>query len=263
MTTALALDRVTVSHGQIVAVRDLSLNVPTGSLLAIVGPNGAGKSSLVEAVAGRADYAGIISAFGDELQGTAAQRTRRGVGLVPQDRELFYGLTVNENLVVGCAGLDRRTTKAAIDSSYETFPVLAKLRDRRAGFLSGGERQILAIARVFARHPRLVLLDEPSLGLSPSMRLEITDRVLQLCRERDVTAVVTEQFLEMVLGKADRLLVLVKGAVVWDGRGTNEDWDEISRLYLASGDEPSTTEPPAYGAIVTTSDEQRTRGSNR
>lgn len=238
--TDLHLRDLTVTFGTITATHAVDLTVPSGSLLAVVGPNGAGKSSLVEAVAGRARYRGDVALDGESINGLSTMaRTRAGVGVVPQGRELFHELTVHENLVVGCAGLGRAPTRAALDMSYATFPVLTKLRDRRAGYLSGGERQILAIARVLCRQPRVVLLDEPSVGLSPSMREQIVDNVMRTCRETRVTAIITEQFVEMVLGKVDSLVVLVNGLVEWSGAGAESDWSIIKQRYLGAGAAPA------------------------
>ncbi|WP_165963997.1 ATP-binding cassette domain-containing protein [Actinomadura sp. KC216] len=234
--TELRLRSLTVTYGSVIATHAVDLTVPSGSLLAVVGPNGAGKSSLVEAVAGRARYRGDIALDGRSIDrlGTAA-RTRSGVGVVPQERELFHELNVHENLVVGCAGLGRAATRGALERSYEAFPILAKLRDRRAGHLSGGERQVLAIARVLCRRPRVMLLDEPSVGLSPSMREQIVGNLVRTCREMRVTAVITEQFVEMVLGNVDALVVLVNGRVEWRGAGARSDWPVIKQRYLGTG----------------------------
>ncbi|MGI5421957.1 ATP-binding cassette domain-containing protein [Actinomadura luteofluorescens] len=234
--TDLRLEDLTVTHGSVTATHAVDLTAPSGSLIAVVGPNGAGKSSIVEAVAGRARYRGDITVDGRSVNrlGTAA-RTRAGIGVVPQERELFHGLSVHDNLVVGCAGLGRSATRDALESSYAAFPILTKLRGRRAGDLSGGERQILAIARVLCRRPRVVLLDEPSVGLSPSMREDIVGNIVRTCRESRVTAVITEQFVEMVLGKVDTLVVLVNGRVEWSGPGAESDWPVIKRHYLGSG----------------------------
>ena len=246
--TELRLRDLTVTYGTVTATHAVDLTVPSGSLLAVVGPNGAGKSSLVEAVAGRARYRGDIALDGRSVNrlGTTA-RTRAGIGLVPQERELFHELSVHENLVVGCAGLGRAATRDALERSHTAFPTLAKLRDRRAGHLSGGERQILAIARVLCRRPRVVLLDEPSVGLSPSMREQIVDDLVRTCREMRVTAIVTEQFVEMVLGRVDGLVVLVNGRVEWRGAGARSDWPVVKEHYLGSGTAPADAVAAAEG----------------
>lgn len=246
--TDLRLRGLTVTYGTVTATHAVDLTVPSGSLLAVVGPNGAGKSSLVEAVAGRAGYRGDVLLDGRSISRlSTVARTRAGIGVVPQERELFHELTVHENLVVGCAGLGRAATRDALEESYAAHPMLTKLRDRRAGHLSGGERQILAIARVLCRRPRVVLLDEPSVGLSPSMREQIVGDLVLTCRERGVTAIITEQFVEMVLGKVDSLVVLVNGRVEWSGAGAESDWPVIKQRYLGSGtasaDTSGATEP--------------------
>jgi ABC-type branched-subunit amino acid transport system ATPase component len=237
--TELRLHQLTVTYGTITATHGVNLTVPSGSMLAVVGPNGAGKSSLIEAVAGRAKYRGDIELDGSSINSlSTVARTRAGIGVVPQERELFDELSVHENLVVGCAGLGRARTTAALEMGYETFPMLGKLRDRRAGYLSGGERQILAIARVLCRQPRVVLLDEPSVGLSPSMREEIVGNLVRTCRETQVTAMLTEQFVEMVLGKVDSLVVLVNGRVEWSGAGAETDLPAIKERYLGTSATP-------------------------
>jgi len=212
-----------VKYGRITALRGVDLAVGKGEVVAIVGPNGAGKSSLMNAIAGvvRAS-SGVIRFDGEDILGQPLERTvRRGIALVPEGRHVFAGLTVLENLKLGATTEPSRAMiEAGIDEFFGLFPVLAERRHQAAGKLSGGEQQMLVIARALMSRPRLLMLDEPSLGLAPL----ITDRIYETVaaiRARGVTVLLIEQNAPRALRAADRTYVLNGGLVRLAGQSAN------------------------------------------
>lgn len=206
---------LSVRYGRITALDGVSLTVDPGEVVAIVGPNGAGKSTLLSAVAGIVrPVSGGIAFRGAPVTGQPLERTvRRGIALVPEGRHVFSGLTVLENLRIGAVTRkDRAAVAAEIDRFMQIFPILGTRRNEPAGRLSGGEQQMLVIARALMSDPALLMLDEPSLGLAP----KITDRVYDLVAEargRGLTVLVVEQNAERALRAADRTYVLNAGRV--------------------------------------------------
>lgn len=217
--TLLKVEGLKVRYGQITALAGVDIEVAQGEVVALVGPNGAGKSSLLNAIAGvvRA-HAGQVTFAGDSILGQPLERTvRRGIAMVPEGRHVLAGLSVVENLRLGATiATDRKAIEADIESFYALFPILAERRHQAAGKLSGGEQQMLVIARALMSRPKLLMLDEPSLGLAP----KITDRVYEIVddiRARGVTVLVVEQNAPRALKAADRTYVLNGGAVRLDG----------------------------------------------
>jgi len=202
-----------VRYGAVTAVRDIDLQIDEGEIVSIVGPNGAGKSSLISAIAGIVTpTAGTMTFGGKSLGGIALEDVvAHGIALVPEGRHIFASLTVSENLLLGAT--TRRDTDAVpadIDRLFVMFPILAERRRQPAGLLSGGEQQQLAIARALLSGPRLIMLDEPSLGLAPT----VVDRVYELLRtirEQGVTILLVEQNAERVFGVASRVYVMSGG----------------------------------------------------
>ena len=190
----------------------VSAEVGRGEVVTVIGPNGAGKSTLVKAIAGLvAVSAGSIRLAGDEIANTPAHRLpARGVGYVPQTGNVFGALTVHENLRVGAAPLPRRAAARRFDAAYAAFPVLGERRDRKAHVLSGGQRQMLALARALVPEPALILLDEPTAGLAPRAAAEALDLVRGLAA-RGVAVLMVEQNARAALGVSDRGYVLVEG----------------------------------------------------
>jgi branched-chain amino acid transport system ATP-binding protein len=219
MSSLLEIEGLAVSYGRISALLDVSIHVDPGEIVAIVGPNGAGKSTLLSSIAGLVKPAsGSIRLRGESIVGQALERTvRRGIALVPEGRHVFAGLTVLENLMLGATiRRDRAAVDAEIAQFMTLFPILAERQNEPAGQLSGGEQQMLVIARGKLSDPVLLMLDEPSLGLAPM----ITDQVYELVetvRQRGVAVLVVEQSADRALRSADRTYVLNSGSVRLSG----------------------------------------------
>jgi branched-chain amino acid transport system ATP-binding protein len=213
-TPLLELHEVVAGYGPVTVLNGLSLQVAPQEKLALIGRNGVGKTTTLAAVMGLARLSrGRIVFDGEDLAGLAPhQRAARGLGLVPQTRDIFPSLSVEENLI---AGLKRRPRRA-LDEAYALFPRLAERRRNGGSQLSGGEQQMLSVARALLGQPRLLLLDEPLEGLAPLIRLELLNAFTLLSRERGITVVIVEQQVGEALAYADRALVLSRGAVVHD-----------------------------------------------
>jgi branched-chain amino acid transport system ATP-binding protein len=202
-----------VRYGAVTALRGVDLRVNEGEIVSIVGPNGAGKTSLISAVAGIvAPAAGSIVFAGKSLVGIALEDVvARGLALVPEGRHIFGSLTVMENLMLGATvRTDADNVRADIDRSLATFPILGERRRQPAGQLSGGEQQQLAIARALLSRPRLLMLDEPSLGLAPTV-VDQVYTLLKSVRDRGVTILLIEQNAERIFGLSDQVHVMSGG----------------------------------------------------
>ena len=226
-------------YGAVAALRDVSLEVRAGELVALIGANGAGKSTLLRTIAGLvAPAAGRVALDGRDVTGQAPEAMiRAGVALVPERRRVFAPLTVLDNLELGGYALPRgrdfrSRLEAGVEEAYRLFPVLRGRRDQLAGTLSGGEQQMLAIGRALMTRPRLLLCDEPSLGLAPLVVAEIM-RLLSSLREAGTTILLVEQNARMALRSADRAYVLEVGRVVLSGPAADllED-DQLKAAYL-------------------------------
>lgn len=213
----LRVEDVSVSYGRVRAVKGCSLSVAEGSVVAVLGANGAGKSSLLNAIIGVVPSIGSISFQGKTLRGTPTeQRVAEGMSLVPERRELFGSMTVEDNLRLGAFRLDRRAATRAIDEIGELFPPLAHRRSQLAMTLSGGERQMLAMGRALVAQPRLLMLDEPSLGLAPLIIKDVFDVVARL-KARGTSMLLVEQNARAALAVADYAYVFELGAVTHEG----------------------------------------------
>lgn len=209
-----------VRYGRVHAVRGVSLSLGAGQVVAVVGANGAGKSSMLRTILGIEKAAGgSVRYDGADITGwSASTRVKRGLVLVPEGRRIVTTLTVHENLLMGA--FNRRIDKAVnaeIDDIYARFPNLAARRDRLASVLSGGEQQMLAIGRALLAAPRVMMLDEPSLGLSPILSLEVFAQVASLSRDRNISVLLVEQNTQRALELADHAYVMELGRVVSEG----------------------------------------------
>lgn len=214
--TLLSVERLSVRYGPIIAVRDLTLHVDAGEIVCLVGPNGAGKSSTTLAIAGALrPAAGRIELDGKDIAGQAAERLAAvGISLVPEGRRIFGRMTVQDNLIAACLPGRRPADDPGI---FDLFPILRSRMGQLAGLLSGGEQQQLAIARAMLRKPRLMIVDEPSLGLSPRFVGIVFDALRHL-RDQGVSLLIVEQSARRALGLADRIYLMRSGTVMMTGR---------------------------------------------
>jgi branched-chain amino acid transport system ATP-binding protein len=232
----LTIDNLSVAYGGLAALSGVSLAAEKGQFVAIVGPNGAGKTTLFKTISGTVrPTSGRITYDGRDLLGVPPwQRAHLGIAHVPEGRKVFAALTVLENLEMGAYPQNGRSQwMHNIERIFALFPVLAERRDQLAGTLSGGEQQMLAIGRGIASSPRLLLLDEPSMGLAPAMADLIFDRIAALNREDRITLLLVEQRVAEALESCDYGYVLETGRVVLEGRHEALIADDrIRRAYL-------------------------------
>ena len=232
----LRIEALEVAYGGLQALSGVSLSVDSGKFVAIVGPNGAGKTTLFKAVSGTvASAAGRIEFDGKDLLAVPpAQRAHLGIAHVPEGRQVFKTLSVLENLEMGALPERGRAEWARnLEQVFALFPVLAERRDQPAGTLSGGEQQMLAIGRGLASSPRLLLLDEPSMGLSPMLADLIFSRIEEIHRQSGVTVLLVEQRVAEALDACDYGYVLESGRLVLEGTHDALLVDErVKRAYL-------------------------------
>jgi branched-chain amino acid transport system ATP-binding protein len=233
MTMALEIEGLTTDYGPVRAVDDVTLTVHGGSITAVLGANGAGKTSLLRTISGLVPAsAGHVRLDGEEILGVAVENVvRRGLAHVPEGRGVIAELSTEENLRLG--GLWRGADAAALDEAYELFPPLRQRHAQSAASLSGGERQMLSIARALMAGPRVLLLDEPSLGLAPIVTAQIMQLIRTLAAERGLAVLLVEQNARSALSIADRGIVLNLGRVVADDTAAALAADEgLRQAYL-------------------------------
>ena len=233
--TLLAAESLTAGYGRMDILHDVSLTVNVNEIVSIIGPNGAGKSTAFKTIVGfLRPRAGRVLVNGEEISGLRPDLVlRRGLAYVPQGRIVFPQMTVLENLEMG-AYIERDPARiaAALEQVYALFPILAERRKQNAGTMSGGEQQMVAIARALMTTPRLILLDEPSLGLSPKFVTLIFEKLIAL-RQAGYTLMLVEQNATRALAVADRAYVLELGRNRFEGPGPRLLADpEVKRLYL-------------------------------
>jgi branched-chain amino acid transport system ATP-binding protein len=219
----LAVADLQVSYGNVAALRGVSLEVGQGEVVAVIGPNGAGKSTLLLSIAGVVRPGrGMVRFAGTPATGLTPERlVAMGISLVPEGRRIFGSMTVAENIRIGAtARADRGGVEADVERVLAMFPILRERFGQKAGKLSGGEQQMLAIARALMARPKLLLIDEPSLGLAPLVVAKVYDAVRAMQRD-GVTILVVEQNVHRALAAADRTYVLSSGAVTMAGRSSD------------------------------------------
>jgi len=235
ISTLLRAEAMTAGYGKMPILHDVTFIVTPGELVAVIGPNGAGKSTAFKVIVGfLKPTEGRVLFDGDDITTLRPDQVlRRGLAYVPQGRIVFPQMTVLENLEMGAyIEPDSRKIRAALDRVYALFPILGERRSQKAGTMSGGEQQMVAIGRALMTHPKLVLLDEPSLGLSPKYVALIFEKLVEMKRS-GYTLMVVEQNAAKALSVADRGYVLELGRNRFDGSGATLLADpEVKRLYL-------------------------------
>jgi branched-chain amino acid transport system ATP-binding protein len=231
--TLLELDDVEARYGPVQALRGVSLTVGDGEIVAVLGANGAGKTTTLRAISGTVDRSGAIEIDGKQLRGGPEAAARAGIAHVPEGRGTFVDLSVDENLRLGAYVRRTRKVKEDIKRMSEYFPWIGERGGQRAGTLSGGEQQMLALARALMCRPRLLLLDEPSLGLAPMIVREFFRTVRRLNEEEGLTVLVVEQDARIALASSSRAYVLEVGRVALTGDSHELQGDEsVRRSYL-------------------------------
>jgi branched-chain amino acid transport system ATP-binding protein len=238
--TLLSAANLETYYGPIVAIRGVSFSVARGSIVTILGANGAGKTTILKTISGVMDpQKGSVSFKGREIQGMDPDRVMRlGLSHVPEGREVFPLLTVRENLLMGAyTRSDRDAVARDMAMVFEYFPVLESRAEQRAGSLSGGEQQMLAISRALMARPAMMLLDEPSLGLSPRLVKEIFEIIVRINREQGVTVLLVEQNAHMALTIAEYGYVLEVGRIVMEDTCARlMEKEDIKEFYLGVKD---------------------------
>jgi ABC-type branched-subunit amino acid transport system ATPase component len=215
MSVSLSIRNLVAGYGKLAVLHDVALDVSAGTMLAVIGPNGAGKSTLTRAIMNLVDIIGGSISFDDrDITGLPTEQIARlGIGFVPQSRNVFAGLSVEENLEMSAALIPRNRQKAAIDAVYDRFPRLVERRRQAGRSLSGGERQMLAIGSALIAEPRMLILDEPTTGLSPHLTEEVARGIARI-NESGVTVIwVVEENPRQVIGLSDEVLVMSTGTV--------------------------------------------------
>jgi branched-chain amino acid transport system ATP-binding protein len=229
--TALALERITAGYGQTTVLRDVSLEVRPGSVVALLGPNGAGKTTLLRVAAGLLKPSvGTVLINDSSAPSSAVNRAKGGLCLVPEGRAVFPSLSVRDNIYLQ---VPRRRRKAAVDLVVSTFPALADRLGQRSGSMSGGQQQMLAMARCFLSGASVILLDEVSMGLAPVIIDEIYESVRTLAA-RGTALVIVEQYVDRALDVCDEVHVLARGELVFSGRPQDVSRDELMERYLGT-----------------------------
>ena len=235
----LTVKHLEVRYGDLVGIADVSIEVPAGSIVALLGSNGAGKTTTLNAIAGLVPSSGGSIHWGDESIGgePAYAVVRKGVALSPEGWHLFTQQTVEQNLMLGTTPLsDKKEIPELLDKVFEFFPRLKERRKQRAGTLSGGERQMLAVGRALMSAPKILLLDEPSLGLAPAI-VETLYETLSRLHRAGLTLLIAEQSVQLALEVADYAYVLQTGKTVLEGTAEALATDpQVRRIYLGLTD---------------------------
>lgn len=232
-TPLLEVDALQVAYGQRIAVFDSTLQVGEGEIVALVGHNGAGKTTTLKAAFGMLrPKAGAVRFGGEDITGADTEdNVRRGLRFVPEDDFVFRRLPLEDNLALGGFALGREVGRDAMERIYEEFPVLKDRKRQRAGTLSGGERRMLSMGMALISEPRVLLLDEPSLGLAPVLVQQVMDIVHEFARDRDLSVLMVEQNIDQALRVADRVYVMRAGRIFLEGTAADmrarDDWWDL------------------------------------
>ncbi len=233
----LSLKDVSVQYGGIQALDRVSIDIGAGEIVALMGPNGAGKSTVIKALFGLAPIThGSVHLYDQKITPVAHEMISRGIAYIPQGRQVFKHLTVYENLELGGYVLrNQKDVARSIEGLLNLFPTLREKLNAKAGSLSGGQQQLLTIARGLVSNPRIVLLDEPSLGLSPKIVKEVFALIKQINSERDIAVLVVEHSIKSVLSIADRAYVLAHGKVALHKDHSDEiDEQVLEKIFLTA-----------------------------
>ncbi len=235
MTSVLSVESMSAAYGPAQVLFDVSIEIPAGQAVALLGANGAGKSTFGKVMAGLVSPTkGRITFDGEDITTMAPHHvSRRGLFYIPEGRGIFPGLSVVDNLRICLRNTGpRRQVDERIQSAFETFPILEERRNQRAGTLSGGQQQMLSLSRVLVGRPKLVIADEPSLGLAPLLVNSVFES-LQRARDEGTTVILIEQFAHKALEFADTCMILQRGHVTWQGAAAGAK-EEVLARYLGS-----------------------------
>jgi len=229
----LKVENLSVNYGHIEALKNVSVDVVKGQICSIIGANGAGKSTLLKTISALVKpLGGKIFFEGEELPRKPYKVVEKGVVHVPEGRRTFSGLTIEDNLLVGAFATDKKHINEDLEQQYEMFPILKERRNQFAGTLSGGEQQMLAVCRGLMSHPRILLLDEPSMGLAPIIVNQIYD-LIQKIKDSGITILLVEQNAKKALSICDYAYVLENGRIKLSGSGEDLlNSDEVRKAYL-------------------------------
>jgi urea transport system ATP-binding protein len=231
----LSIQGLDAGYGESPILREINLDIQPGQVVCLMGRNGVGKTTLMKTIMGLIKPSqGSISFEGQNItQWSTSQRARAGIGYVPQGRGIFPYLSVFENLLMGFeATPSRKPEKSSLEEVFELFPMLRQFRHRQAGMLSGGQQQQLAFARILVRRPKLLLLDEPTEGIQPSIMAEIEELILKLHHEGEMAILLVEQFIDFALSVGNAFYVMETGAIVMNSAAEGFD-AERAKEYLA------------------------------
>jgi branched-chain amino acid transport system ATP-binding protein len=224
----LEIKNMSASYGEIPVIHDIDISIDEGEIVALMGPNGAGKSTVLKAIFGLVNHKGGIYYEGQKINPLPYELVKMGIAFVPQGRRVFSTLSIEENLEIGGYFLkDKKELRRRIEGIYELFPILRSKRKTKAGLLSGGQQQLVSIARGLMTEPKLLLLDEPTLGLAPKVVKEMFRMIKDINIRRKTAIIVVEHNLHSLLPITDRAYVLAHGKIVYNGTGEEASKSDI------------------------------------